>query len=151
MDTMKAEMKTKALAFWIFFATFLVPANLPAAASDEDDFATAREVIGATEPADAILPASGEESSEFSNTVSESDLEVSRGTFSPSNLTLNVSSVSGKVENASVVGGITGRNIIGEGAFNDTVGVVSNMQNTGNNVVMQNSTVIHINFQPLQP
>jgi len=43
---------------------------------------------------------------------------------------------------------VTGYNIIDQGSFNDASGVFSIIQNTGNNVIIQDSTIITITITP---
>lgn len=43
---------------------------------------------------------------------------------------------------------VTGYNIIDQGSFNDANGVFSIIQNTGNNVIIQDSTIITITISP---
>ena len=43
---------------------------------------------------------------------------------------------------------LTGYNIIDQGSFNDANGVFSIIQNTGNNVIIQESTIITITISP---
>lgn len=43
---------------------------------------------------------------------------------------------------------VTGYNIIDQGSFNDASGVFSIIQNTGNNVIIQDSTIITITISP---
>jgi hypothetical protein len=43
---------------------------------------------------------------------------------------------------------VTGYNIIDQGSFNDASGVFSIIQNTGNNVIIQDSTIITVTIFP---
>jgi hypothetical protein len=43
---------------------------------------------------------------------------------------------------------ITGNNIIDRGSFNEASGVFSIIQNTGNNVIIQDSTIITVTITP---
>ncbi|MFT6927963.1 MAG: hypothetical protein ACJAZP_003610 [Psychromonas sp.] len=43
---------------------------------------------------------------------------------------------------------ITGYNIISQGSFNEASGVFSIIQNTGNNVIIQDSTIITVTITP---
>ncbi|RLK47104.1 hypothetical protein DFR31_2422 [Alkalispirillum mobile] len=47
-----------------------------------------------------------------------------------------------------VIGGHSGQNIIGAGAFGDASGVFSVIQNSGHNVAIQESMVINISVNP---
>ncbi|MEY8214562.1 MAG: hypothetical protein RPR97_08780 [Colwellia sp.] len=50
--------------------------------------------------------------------------------------------------NNNVNDSVTGYNIIDQGSFNDASGVFSIIQNTGNNVIIQDSTIITITISP---
>ena len=50
--------------------------------------------------------------------------------------------------NNDVNDSVTGYNIIDQGSFNDASGVFSIIQNTGNNVIIQDSTIITITISP---
>jgi hypothetical protein len=45
-------------------------------------------------------------------------------------------------------GNTTGQNSISEGAFQDASGFVTAIQNTGNNVLIQNSTIVNVAITP---
>lgn len=126
--------------------------EIPPTEVETETSSSAAEMTAADDAndSDPVATAEGEapagEEVEFANNVSENDLEEHRGTYMPS-LTLNVSSISGKVENVSAVNTVSGNNSISEDAFNNTSGLVIAMQNSGNNVVMQNSTIVNINLQ----
>lgn len=50
--------------------------------------------------------------------------------------------------NNDVNDSVTGYNIIDQGSFNDASGVFSIIQNTGNNVIIQDSTIITVTIYP---
>ncbi|HEY4582764.1 MAG TPA: hypothetical protein VIG88_07870 [Lysobacter sp.] len=60
----------------------------------------------------------------------------------------NVSGVSGKVDGNSASNVTSGTNLVDGGAFGNAAGLSTVIQNSGNNVLIQNSTVVSIQFAP---
>ncbi|KRE87874.1 hypothetical protein ASG75_03925 [Rhodanobacter sp. Soil772] len=56
--------------------------------------------------------------------------------------------LNGTVANNTVDHVVTGANVIGNGAFNGAAGVPMVIQNTGNGVLIQNATILNVQFQP---
>ena len=56
--------------------------------------------------------------------------------------------LSGTVGDNSVDRAITGSNSISGSAFESTAGVPMVIQNSGNNVLIQNATIVNVQFQP---
>lgn len=56
--------------------------------------------------------------------------------------------ITGTVSNNSADQVVTGSNSISTDSFNGAVGVPMVIQNTGNNVLIQNATIINVQFQP---
>jgi len=56
--------------------------------------------------------------------------------------------LNGTVTNNTVDHVVTGSNLIGNGAFNGAAGVPMVIQNTGNGVLIQNATILNVQFQP---
>lgn len=75
-------------------------------------------------------------------TIPDNDLEKKRGAeLVEAELT---GAVLDAVSSNNVAIGTTGSNSIGQGAFGHADGVVSVIQNTGNNVVIQSATVVNL-------
>lgn len=68
---------------------------------------------------------------------------MSGGTQVTQNTTLT-----GTVSNDSVDHVVSGANVINGGAFNGEVGIPVVIQNSGSNVLIQNATVISVEFKP---
>ncbi|WP_019464146.1 hypothetical protein [Dyella japonica] len=68
---------------------------------------------------------------------------MSGGTLIAQNTSLN-----GTVTNDSADHVISGANVINGGAFNGEVGIPVVIQNSGSNVLIQNATVISVEFKP---
>lgn len=77
-----------------------------------------------------------------SSAVNDSELDNSRGAFVPN--VINFNSLSATNTNNSIVGGITGNNVIANSAFNSTSGLVNVIQNSGNNVIIQSATTVNM-------
>jgi hypothetical protein len=60
----------------------------------------------------------------------------------------NNASLEAELTDNAVSDSVTGYNIIDQGSFNDASGVFSIIQNTGNNVIIQDSTIITITITP---
>ncbi len=80
----------------------------------------------------------------FGQSVTGNDLATLRGgTNIGETMTLN-----GTVNNNTDDHVVTGSNAISTNSFNGAVGVPMVIQNTGNNVLIQNATIINVQFQP---
>lgn len=77
--------------------------------------------------------------------VGDSELDKNRGTFSPEQLNSTVLEANA-TQNVSV-NSVTGNNIVNSSAFSSAAGLVNVIQNSGNNVVIQSSTVVNLTFQ----
>lgn len=85
-----------------------------------------------------------DEDAEFASSVSDEELDENRGAFNPS--VLNLSQLDAVSQGNTVNGGVTGNNLIDTNAFSETSGLVNVIQNSGNNNLIQSSTVVNINF-----
>lgn len=95
--------------------------------------------------ASAALEEEGDEEFSFSSeAVDESILDEARGTFTPDLFNLNNAVLTGESSGNSVVGGVTGNNVIDSSSFTNTQGLVNVIQNSGNNVVIQSQTIVNM-------
>lgn len=96
---------------------------------------------------ESLLVAEGEVSVSYA-VADETELDGSRGSEGVS--VVNGSGVANATmtNNTAVSNNVSSYNVIEKGAFTDAAGVVSVMQNTGNNVILQNVTVINVHVQP---
>lgn len=69
--------------------------------------------------------------------------KLSGGTDISERMTLN-----GTVTDNSADHVMTGSNAISSGSFNGAAGLPMVIQNTGNNVLIQNATIVNVQFQP---
>ena len=75
------------------------------------------------------------------------ELDQIRGLGGVADVTNNAN-LGAVLTNNGVSNSVTGYNIIDQGSFNDASGVFSIIQNTGNNVIIQDSTIITITITP---
>jgi hypothetical protein len=77
--------------------------------------------------------------------VSDQILDENRGgSITPP--TLNVSDLNADSHGNKVIGGTTGANVIGENSLSSNQGLVNVIQNSGNNVIIQSSTIVNLTF-----
>ena len=62
-------------------------------------------------------------------------------------ITLNDQTQDGDVTDNVAIGNTNGDNLINGDAFSDSSGFLSTVQNTGNNVLIQNSTIINVSVE----
>jgi len=79
--------------------------------------------------------------------VTLGDLDEIRGLGGVVDVT-NHANLGAVLTNNDASDSVTGYNIIDQGSFNDASGVFSIIQNTGNNVIIQDSTIITITISP---
>tara|TARA_R110002073_G_scaffold159066_2_gene314323 strand:- start:516 stop:875 length:360 start_codon:yes stop_codon:yes gene_type:complete len=81
-------------------------------------------------------------------TVSADDLENARGREGLDIDTLNKMNVQATLTDNTANNNVTGSNIIDTGAFAGSGGMFSVIQNSGNNVVIQDSTIVNVTIVP---
>lgn len=81
--------------------------------------------------------------------LSEEDLSGERGegTVLIDDISVNHADLDATSVGNSVVNAVTGDNYIGSTAFNGANGMIGVIQNTGNNVVIQKSTIVNISLE----
>lgn len=93
------------------------------------------EEAGAAPPAPAV--------SAFGEQLSDADLSTYRG---GSALQINEMMLDSKLLNNSAYNNVTGSNFVGQEAFNGSSGFSTVVQNSGNNVIIQNATILNISL-----
>jgi hypothetical protein len=109
----------------------------PAAAPAAPAAATAANAPGATaQPRDPLAAA----------VIEDSQLNSARGGAESvnANVTLNTNTSSGNVTGNVATNLTTGSNNLSDSAFSNSAGVPIVIQNTGNNVLIQNSTILNL-------
>lgn len=80
----------------------------------------------------------------FGTPIRNNQLDNYRGGFDQVN---NDMQLNGTVTNNTAVNVATGSNYIGEGSFTNTSGFPTVIQNSGSNVLIQNATIINLQYQ----
>lgn len=92
-----------------------------------------------------VIPAAPVVVSGLGMPLESSQLDGYRGGF---DLVKNDMQLSGSVANNSAVNVMTGNNSIAEGSFSNASGFPTVIQNSGANVLIQNATIINLQYQP---
>lgn len=74
--------------------------------------------------------------------VADAELDSSRGAYVPDSINFNELSATNMGN--TVTGGITGSNSVTGTSFNNSTGLVNVIQNSGNNVIIQSSTIVNM-------
>ena len=82
------------------------------------------------------------------NIVLLDDLDKERGLGGVDLTVLNENNIHGTLTDNVATNNITGNNVIDASSFANAAGVVSVIQNTGNNVLIQNSTIVNFVITP---
>lgn len=101
------------------------------------------EASVAVQPA-AIAPIDAVVVSGFGVPIASSQLDGYRGGF---DVVKNDMQLSGSVANNSATNITTGSNYIADGAFTNASGFPTVIQNTGSNVLIQNATIINLQYK----
>jgi hypothetical protein len=114
-----------------------------AVAGDEDEAAPAT-VISAS-----ALVSLGS-SLDSAEAVSDTDLETQRAKamIEVDKIVINDQNLTGVVSDNSAINTVSGDNAISGDAFSAASGFISSIQNTGNNVLIQNATIVNITVEP---
>lgn len=75
--------------------------------------------------------------------VSDDELDVYRGEGIDV-LTINKAELDGTLDGNTAINSVTGDNVISNGAFANSSGLSTAIQNSGNNVLIQNSTIVNV-------
>jgi len=81
---------------------------------------------------------------EFANIIVDNELEQNRGAGASD--VFNLSNLSATLSNNSASNTTSGNNNISSGALAGVNGIASVIQNSGNNVVIQSSTIVNVTF-----
>jgi len=83
---------------------------------------------------------------ESSTVISDNELDANRAKadLEIDQITINDQEQDGNVSDNTVINTTSGNNMITEGSFTNSSGFISTVQNTGNNVLIQHSTIINV-------
>lgn len=84
------------------------------------------------------------EKGEFGIAITDESLATNRGGH---NQELNTNTLDAKFYNNQATGNVTGSNFVTAGAFSGTSGFATVIQNSGNNVLIQNATILNVKLQ----
>ncbi len=119
-----------------------IPADKPqftAAGEMDNNMPSSAEVALAT------VPAGDDDIADMGKSLDGLELDDIRGAFTPSQANLNL--LSGNSAYNKIFGNsVTGVNVINEGSFEGTSGLVNIIQNSGNNALIQSATIINLNL-----
>jgi len=76
--------------------------------------------------------------------VSDDELDRYRGEGIDITTTINKAELDGTLNDNTAINSVTGGNTISDGAFANTSGLSTAIQNSGNNVLIQNSTIVNV-------
>lgn len=79
--------------------------------------------------------------------VPSAQLDTQRGGTDTGPLTINANLLEAKLFDNSATGNVTGNNTITGGAFAESSGLATVIQNSGNNVIIQNGTVLNLTLK----
>lgn len=81
-------------------------------------------------------------------TAMQDELDNERGKGGLDYLTLNGINLKAELSGNEANNTVTGYNVIDSGAFANAVGINSVIQNTGNNVLIQDATIVNVTIMP---
>jgi hypothetical protein len=84
------------------------------------------------------------ETKSLGHPVAAAQLDAQRGGTNTSPVTINTNMLNAKLFDNSAIGNVTGSNTISEGSFAGASGLPTVIQNSGNNVIIQNGTVLNL-------
>ncbi|GAB2506481.1 hypothetical protein [Lysobacter humi (ex Lee et al. 2017)] len=133
-----------------FAAVLLLPFALAstAAADGFDPTAPADGAVLDLFPvsAPAAAPEPAEAPAAFGSAVSVDRLADMRGGDGNVSTTINTSDLDGRVDGNTASNVIGGGNLVAGGSFGNSAGISTVIQNSGSNVLIQNSTIVNVQF-----
>lgn len=140
---------TTALLAWPFAQAVAGPptaeASAVAVASSESGAATA--VAGAAASVTAAKPDAAPRNNLFGTTARAVASDKLDGVRGGSELVVNDMRLHGTVADNAAINTLSGANIVSDGAFSNAAGLPTVIQNSGNNVLIQNATILNVQFK----
>lgn len=140
-----------ALLVWPFVQANAGPPSAEASATAiavaSSDSGAATAVAGATASVSTASPDTGSRLNVFGTTakaVNTARLDDVRG---GAEMVVNDMRLHGTVGDNAAVNTLSGSNIVSEGSFANAAGLPTVIQNTGNNVLIQNATILNVQFK----
>lgn len=85
--------------------------------------------------------------SSWGQPIPSAQLDVQRGGTDPGPVTINANMLNAKLFDNAATGNVTGNNTVTGGAFAGASGLATVIQNSGNNVIIQNGTVLNLTLK----
>ena len=85
--------------------------------------------------------------SSWGQPVPSAQLDVQRGGTDPGPVTINANMLNATLYDNAATDNVTGHNTIASGAFAGSSGLATVIQNSGNNVIIQNGTVLNLTLK----
>jgi len=79
--------------------------------------------------------------------IPPAQLDTQRGGTDPGPVTINANVLNAKLFDNQATNNVTGNNTVTGGAFAGASGLATVIQNSGNNVIIQNGTVLNLTLQ----
>lgn len=143
-------MSTAILA-WPFVQAIAGPpvaeASATAVAAASSDTGAATVVAGAAASVTAVTPDAAPKLNIFgttANAVASSKLDDVRG---GAELVVNDMRLNGTVGGNAAINTLSGSNYVSDGSFANAAGLPTVIQNSGNNVLIQNATILNVQFK----
>lgn len=140
-----------ALLAWPFMQAHAGPpsaeASATAVAVASSDTGAATAVAGAAASVTAPVPAAGSKLNVFGTAaaaVATAKLDDVRG---GAEVVVNDMRLHGTVGDNAAINTFSGSNIVSDGSFANSAGLPTVIQNTGNNVLIQNATILNVQFK----
>ncbi|MEF2250661.1 hypothetical protein V4D00_09440 [Ralstonia solanacearum] len=143
---MRSDNVAAGLAAWLCACGLAAwPAAMVMAADDVPvaDASLQPSVEAARPPVAAATVVQG-----FGRAVDTSALERYRGGTQTLYQTVNDARLSGTVTDNAAINVAMGANIVRDGSFANASGIPTIIQNTGANVLIQNATIVNVQFRP---
>lgn len=144
---MRSDRRTTAgwAAWWLACGLAGWPAAAAMAADDASiaDGAQTANTEAVRPPVAAAVSVPG-----FGHAVGADRLDGYRGGTQDLYQTVNDARLSGTVSDNAAVNVATGSNIVRDGSFANASGIPTVIQNSGANVLIQNATIVNVQFRP---
>ncbi|TCZ82017.1 hypothetical protein [Lysobacter sp. N42] len=96
--------------------------------------------------AQAAVPDAPASAAGFGTVVAADRLDAMRGGDGNTDTTINRADLRGNVDGNTATNVVSGDNRVADGAFGNAAGISTVIQNSGSNVLIQNSTIVNVRF-----
>ena len=140
-----------ALLVWPFMQANAGPpsaeASATAVAVASSDTGSATAVAGAVASVSATTPGTGPKLNIFGTAAAAVATEKLDDVRGGAEVVVNDMRLHGTVGDNAAINTFSGSNIVSEGSFSNAAGLPTVIQNTGNNVLIQNATILNVQFK----